>query len=153
MSNQQSYIQKRMRLGWGLVILGGVLFAAGLILQMLFSVPFNARIVSGLGIFLAGVGLAQILRYRAVQGDRQAATRLVNEERDERSRLIRAQAGSLAFWVSLAMTYIALMWLSLASSGSLPVPTLDGLWFYLAAAVVVPGVVFIAGIVIGQNRS
>jgi len=51
------------------------------------------------------------------------------------------------------MTYIALMWLSLASSGSLPVPTLDGLWFYLAAAVVVPAVVFIAGILIGQNRS
>ncbi len=152
MSNQQSYIQNRVRLGWGLVILGGVLVAAGLVLQMLFNVPFNARIISGLGIFLAGVGAARILRYRAVRSDRQAVTRLVNEERDERSLLIRAQAGMRAFWVSLGLTYIALMWLSLASSGSLPLPTLDELWYYLAAAVVVPVVVFIAGIFIGHNR-
>lgn len=153
MSNQQAYIQNRVRLGWGLVIAGGVLFAAGLVLQMLFSVPFNARIVSGLGIFLAGVGAAQIMRYRAARADQLAAARLVNEERDERTRLIRAQAGMRAFWVSLGLTYIALMWLSLASSGSLPLPTLDELWYFLAAAVVVPVVVFIAGIAIGQNRS
>jgi hypothetical protein len=147
MTEQQVYLQNRVRIGWGLLILGIVLFAAGLVLQFLFTVAFNPRLVSGFGIFVTGMGVALILRYRGVQNNRQAAARLVNEERDERSRLIRARAGSRAFWVSLVMTYAALMWLSFASNGSLPAPSPDGLWFYLAAAVVVPFIVYIGGIV------
>ncbi len=146
------YLQNRIRLGWGLIIGGVVIFTAGLALQLLFSVPFNARIISGLGIFIFGLGIAQLVRYRAAHGDRKAAARIVNEERDERMQLIRGRAGNRAFWISLAMTYIALMWLSFASSGSLPTPTPDGLWYYLAAAVVVPFMVYVASIVYDQNH-
>ncbi len=146
------YLQNRIRLGWGLIIGGVVIFTAGLALQLLFSVPFNARIISGLGIFIFGLGIAQMMRYRAARGDRKAAARIANEERDERMQLIRGRAGNRAFWVSLAMTYIALMWLSFASSGSLPTPTQDGLWYYLAAAVVVPFMVYVASIVYDQNH-
>lgn len=152
MTDQHEYIHNRVRIGWILLIAGVILFAAGLALQFLIVVPFNARIISGLGIFVSGLGVAQILRYQAVRGYRQAAARLVNEERDERLRMIRGQAGSRAFWVSLVMTYAALMWLSFASSGSLPAPTLDGLWFYLAGAVVLPLIVYIASIVYDQNH-
>lgn len=152
MTNQQEYLQNRVRMGWGLLALGVVLLVAGLALQHLFVVPFNARVISGLGIFFSAVGLGQMLRYRAVQGNRQAAARLVNEERDERTRLIRARAGNRAFWVSLAMTYLALMWLSFAGNGSLPSPTPDALWFYLAAAVVVPFVVYTVSIVRDQTN-
>ncbi len=148
----EQYLQNRIRLGWGLLIGGVVIFAAGLALQLLFSVPFNARIISGLGIFIFGLGIAQIVRYRAARGDRKAAARIVNEERDERMQLIRGRAGNRAFWVSLAMTYIALMWLSFSSSGSLPAPTPDGLWYYLAAAVVIPFLVYVASIVYDQNH-
>ncbi len=148
----EQYLQNRIRLGWGLLIGGVVVFAVGLALQLLFSVPFNARIISGLGIFIFGLGIAQMVRYRAARSDRKAAARIVNEERDERMQLIRGRAGHRAFWVSLAMTYIALMWLSFASSGSLPAPTPDGLWYYLAAAVVLPFLIYVASIVYDQNH-
>ena len=151
MTNQQGYLHRRVRAGWGLLALGAVLFAARLILQFLFAVPFNARIVSGLGIFFAGLGLGQVLRYRATRSNRQAVARLINEKHDERNHLIRGQAGSRAFWVSLAMTYAALMWLSFASSGSLPTPTPDGLWYYLAAAVIVPFIVY-AGSILYEEK-
>ena len=151
MTNQHEYLHRRVRAGWGLLALGAVLFAAGLILQFLFVVPFNARIVSGLGIFFASLGLDQVLRYRTTRSNLQAVTRLINEEHDERNHLIRRQAGSRAFWVSLAMTYVALNWISFASSGSLPTPTLDGLWYYLAAAVIVPFVVY-AGSILYEEK-
>ncbi len=153
MNDQQNYLQNRVRMGWGLLILGVVLFASGLVLQFIFVVQFNARIVSGLGIFFAGLGLAYILRYQSVQRDRQAASRLVNEERDERNRQIRARAGNRAFGVAMVIAYTALMWLSFASSGSLPVPTSNGLWLYQAAAVIVPFSVYIGSIVIDQKNS
>lgn len=153
MTDQQGYIQSRMRLGWGLMASGAVLLAAGLVLQHIIQVDFNARIISGVGIFIAGMGLAQILRYGAVRKDRQAAARLVNVERDERDSLIRAQAGNRGFWVALVMTYILLMWLSFASSGSLPVPNLDTLWFYLAAAVIVPFLIYVVSIVYDQKNN
>ncbi len=152
MTNHQ-YIQNRMRMSWGLLALGVLLFAAGLALQFLFEVPFNARIISGLGIFFTGLGLAVMLRYRAVSGNSQAAARLINEERDERNRQMRTQAGNRAFWVSLVMSYIALMWLSFASSGSLPYPSSDSLWFYLAAAVVVPFLVYLTSTIYDQKNS
>lgn len=153
MTNQQQYIQNRVRAGWGLLVLGISLFTVGMALQHIFDVPFNARIISGLGIFFGAIGLAQILRYRLVQNDRKAATQLVNAERDERSQMIRAKAGSRAFWVSIGLTYAALMWLSFAANGSLPSPTPDGLWFFLAAAVVIPFVVYVIGIMQGEKNS
>jgi hypothetical protein len=152
MTNQQEYLNRRVQAGWGLLALGALLFAAGLVLQFLFVVPFNARIVSGLGIFFASLGLGQVLRYRATRSNRQAVARLINEEHDERNHQIRRQAGSRGYWVSLAMTYAALMWLSFASSGSLPTPTPDGLWYYLAAAVIVPFTVYAGSILYEQQH-
>lgn len=153
MNNHEQYIQNRVRAGWGLLVLGIVLFTVGLALQHVFQVPFNARVISGLGIFFGAVGLAQMFRYRLVQNDRKAATRLVNAERDERSQMIRARSGNRAFWVSIGLTYAALLWLSFASNGSLPAPTPDGLWFFLAAAVVIPFVVYVVGIMLGEKNS
>lgn len=152
MSNEL-YVAKKMRIGWILLALGAVLFLAGLIMQFWFTLPFNTRIVAGLGIFCAGLGLSYLLRYRGAGKDRQAITRQVNEERDERNRLIRAEAGNRAFLVSMVMTYTALMWASFASNGSLPEFSPDGLWWYLAAAFVIPFGVYTASIVIGQNKS
>ena len=153
MNNQQIYLKNRERIGWGLLIVGIVLFAAGLVMQFRFAVPFNARIISGLGIFFASLGLSQVLRYWSVRRNGQAAARLVNEERDERNRQIRAQAGDRAFRISQIMIFTGLMWISFASNGSLPVVTLDGQWFFLAAVFVVSFSVYIASIVIDQNNS
>lgn len=153
MTDQYQYLHHRVRMGWAMLAAGLFLLIAGIALQLLVTVSFNPRIVSGLGILFIGLGLAQIVRYRAAQGDPKAAKRLVNEERDERSRMIRAQAGSRAFVVSLGLTYIALMWLSLAGNGSLPAPSLDALWFYLVGASVAPIAVYVIGIVNGEKNN
>lgn len=152
MINQQEYLQNRLRIGWGLLIIGAILIGAGLAMQFLFTVLWNARIVSGLGIFIMGLGAAQMARYHVASKDRQSTARLINEERDERLRMIRARAGSRGFWASLVMSYIALMWLSFAANGSLPTPSLDTLWFYLAATVVLPFLIYIGSIVYDQNN-
>lgn len=152
MNDHQNYIKNRMRIGWAFLFLGVLLFAGGLFVQNFFSAAFNARIVSGLGIFFAGLGFSQLLRYRIGEANRQAVDRLVNEERDERNRQIRAQAGNRAFWVALVMIYFALMWLSFASNGDLPSATEDGMWYYMAAAFVIPFGVYIGSILVEQRK-
>lgn len=152
MTEQQQYLHNRVRIGWGMLVVGLVIFAAGLALQLFFTLPFNTRVISGLGIFGIGLGVAQIVRYRAVMGNPRTAARLVNEERDERVRLIRARAGNRAFWLSLLMTYALLMWVSMASNGSLPDVGEDALWFYLASAVILPFILYVASLVHDQKN-
>jgi ABC-type uncharacterized transport system permease subunit len=142
-----------MMVAWSLLVLGILVFTAGLVLQFLLIVsPFDPKILSGLGIFLAGLGISQVLRYRIWGGNSQAVNRLVNEELDERNRLIRAQAGNRAFWVSMVMTYSVLLWISFSTNEKLPVITPDGMWWLMAVAFLVPFGVYIIGIVIDQNR-
>lgn len=69
---------------------------------------------------------------------------------DERFRLIRARAGSRAFWVSIIMTYIVLLWVSLAGSGNIPALSDNTLTFLLVATVIVPIMVYIAGLIYEQ---
>lgn len=153
MTDQHTYIKNRIRVGWGLLIAGLILFIAGLVLQLFFTVQFNARIIVGVGMVVTALGVARLFRYYSAQKDLHMAARVANEERDERSRMIRQRAGARAFWISLAMTYAALLWLSFASNGSLPTPSLDTLWMYLAAAVVIPMLIYIGSIVYDQQNS
>jgi hypothetical protein len=152
MTEQQQYLHNRVRIGWGILVAGLVIFAAGLALQLFFTLPFNTRIISGLGIFAIGLGVAQIVRYRAVIGNPRTAARLVNEERDERVRMIRARAGNRAFWLSLVMTYALLMWVSMASNGSLPEIGDDALWYYLASTVILPFALYVGSLVYDQRN-
>lgn len=154
MNNPLQFIQRQVRLGW-LLLAGGVLLSiAGILLPLLAgNLPFNHRIVTGLGILLGGIGLANLVRYAALRGDSQAAQRVVSAEHDERMQSIRARSGNRAFWVSIAMTYAILMWLSFAENGSLPKLSGDMLWICLAAAVILPFVVYVASLAVEQNRN
>lgn len=153
MNNRMDYMKKHLRMGWGFMIVGMVLIIAGLVLQFFSTLPFNVRIISGLGICIVGVGIAEILRYLSYRKEPQSAARLINEDLDERSRMIRMKAGNRAFWVSLALTYAALMWLSFAGNGSLPTPDPDTLWFYMAAAVMIPFIIYIVSIVYDRIKN
>ena len=138
----------RIFLGTGLVVLTG-----GILLELLKTKQgFDPRIISGLGILFLGIGIANFVRYRSAAKNPGAASREINAEKDERMVAIRMRAGNRAFWVSIALTYACLMWESLAGNGSLPMLTSDGLWFFLAAAVVLPFVVYIASIVNDQKN-
>lgn len=153
MTDSSKWVAAKVRLGYILLGAGIGAFAVGAALERWGGdLPFDARILSGLGIFLLGVGAARLVVYRMMRGDRQAAKRQMVEERDERSVMLRNQAGNRAFWVSLALGYVGLMWSSFASNGQLPVLEGDVLWFFLVALVVIPFVVYLATYLLGLNR-
>lgn len=153
MSNTSKWIEQKLRLGWLTLACGLVVGLIGLALERMFiDLSFNTRIVTGVGIFLIGLGLANLVRYGASRSDAQAARRLAIEERDERTQLLRARAGQRAYYLSAALTYALLMWSSFAGGGELPDLSGDVLWFALAALFLLPVGLYIASIVIDQKN-
>lgn len=153
MSDSTGWVEARVRRALILLGAGAVLFLAGGALQRWApGLPFDARIVSGLGILLLGVGLAQYITYHGARGDPKAASRKMIDERDERNVLLRARAGHRAFWVSLGLGYTGLMWASFAGNGQVPALEGDTLWFFLVALVVIPFGVYLFNYVRAYNR-
>lgn len=153
MNNPMEWINRRMRLGWLLLGAGLLVGVLGTILPALVSdLPFNARLVTGVGILLAGAGIGYVVRYGAARRQPQVARRLASEERDERMQAIRARAGNRAYWVSTGLAYLGLMWVSFAENGSLPPLSTDALWYFLAGVVILPFIVYAASLVRGQER-
>ena len=152
MNNQSNWISTRVRLGWALLAVGVVLAGMGVWLEFQYLYVENSfRILTGLGILLAGVGIGFLVRYRPALKDSLSARRLNAEEGDERTVLIRARAGNRAYWVSAALIYIGLMWVSF-SWGGLPEMGSNALWYYLAACVLIPFGVYIASILIDERN-
>ncbi len=148
MNDNQKWIGQKVKFGWLLLGLGVVAFVAGLLLSFISGNPnFWFRFISAAGILMIALGIAQLIKYRAASRDRIAAQRVVNQERDERMINIRTRAGNRAFWLSILMTYAALMWLSFAGNGSLPAVSMDAMWYYLSAAVVVPLILYVGSVV------
>ena len=153
MNDSTKWIGRQLQTGRVLLVLGLILGLVGIALPKLVSnLPFDARIITGLGILLLGIGAAFLVRYSSAHKDPKVARRLAAEERDERSQMLRGRAGNRAYWVSAGMAYALLMWLSFSANGSLPELSQDALWWALAAVVVVPGVVYIASMVYDEKH-
>ncbi len=153
MDNRTQWIKNRIRMGSMFLAAGVMIAIVGIFTELQFAyLPYNFRIITGLGILLAGIGIGYLLRYRAALKDEQSAKRLTVEERDERTVLIRARAGNRAYWVSAALIYIGLMWASFAANGDLPPLTGNTLWFFFAAGVLLPFGVYITSILIDQRN-
>lgn len=145
----------KSKLFWGVALIaaGLSLVVAGLLLPLLIPVntlSFNPRLIPAAGVVLLGVGIASLVQYASIRLDPQTARQMLIESRDERSRLIRARAGNRAFWVSIIMTYIALLWVSLSVSGNIPALSDDGLTFLLVASVITPMIVYAVGLLYEQ---
>jgi hypothetical membrane protein len=154
MDNRTKWISNNIRMGW--IFLAAGVFAAlvGIFIERQYSyLPYNLRIVTGLGILLAGIGIGYLVRYRGALKDELSAKRLNAEERDERAVLLRARAGNRAYWVSAVLVYGGLMWASFAANGGLPELNGDVLWFFLAASVVIPFGVYIVSLLVDQRNS
>lgn len=153
MNKQTQWVKNQVRLGWLLLIAGAVIFVIGLLLPVIIEAPgFNTRIVGGIGILLMGIGVANVVRFSSASHDPQAARRVVSAERDERLRAIRARAGSRAYLASAVLIYVLLMWLSFAANGSLPQLSNDILWYCLAAALVLPFLVYAYTLIDEQRK-
>jgi len=154
MDNRKKWITDKIRLGW-ILLAAGVLFgAAGTILGRVYAnLPYNFGILTGLGIFLAGIGLNNLLLYRKALTNKEVAMQLAVTERDERTVFIRSRAGNRAYWVSTALVYAGLMWESFAANGNLPPLLGNTLWYFLAASVLVPFGVYAGSILVDQRKS
>ena len=153
MNNRTKWIRSRIRMGWIFLAAGSIVAIVGIFTELQFAyMPYNFRIITGLGILLGGIGVGYLVRYRAALKDEQSAMRLTVEERDERTVLIRTRAGNRAYWVSTALIYLGLMWVSFAANGSLPALTGNTLWFFLAAGVLIPFGVYITSILVDQRN-
>ena len=153
MDNRTKWISTRVRMGWLFLAAGALVTIVGIYTELQYAyLPYNFRIITGLGILLAAIGIGNMVRYGAALKDEASARRLTVEERDERTVLIRARAGNRAYWISTALIYIGLMWASEAANGGLPALTGNTLWFFLAAGVLIPFGVYIISILIDQQN-
>jgi hypothetical protein len=153
MNNRTKWISSKIRMGWMFLATGIIVAIMGIFAELQFAyLPYNFRIITGLGILSGGIGVGYLVRYRAALKDEQSAMRLTVEERDERTVLIRTRAGNRAYWVSTALIYLGLMWVSFAANGSLPALTGNTLWFFLAAGVLIPFGVYITSILVDQRN-
>lgn len=153
MDNSTKWLRRKRRTGWILLAAGLLIAVFGLLLPgFVGNLPFRPQVVTGFGVFVIGLGIAQLVPYAATKKDQQAARRLSVEQRDERTRLLRAKAGYRAYWVSAILTIGGLMWVSIASYGGLPQLSPDVLWYYLAAVVVIPFVVYIGSLIYDEQH-
>lgn len=154
MDNRTKWISTRIRTGWTFLWAGVLVGASGIFAELQYAgLSYNYRIITGLGILLAGIGVGFLVRYKAAMKNEESARRLTVEERDERVVLIRARAGNRAYWVSTLLVYIGLMWASFAADGSLPALIGDALWYFLAAAVVIPFGVYVTSVIVDERNS
>lgn len=153
MTQDLHWLTTRVRLGL-LLLAGGALTTVVATLVSLAdpSVAAQARIVGGAGILAVGIGTAAVIRYGSALRDDAAALRVLIEERDERAESIRQRAGHRAYLVSAAVTFVLLMWVSFAANGALPTLSGDALWFVLAAAFVVPGIVYVGSTLLDEHN-
>lgn len=154
MNNTKNWIEKRLKFGWIMLFIGAIICFVGITSELkITNRPFDFRIITGLGVLFVGIGIGQIVRYRAATKDGVTAKRIAIEERDERSVLIRAKAGNRAYWVAMGLIYILLMWISFASNGRLVYPDENILWYFLALALVLPFGVYLISIIHDERSS
>jgi hypothetical protein len=152
MTDRTKWIVARVRPGWAFLAVGVLVGIAGVVIGAANAgSPVNFRIITGLGILSIGVGAGYLVRYRAALKDAESARRLMTEARDERTVMIRARAGSRAFWTSATLVYVGLMWSSFAANGGLPPLDGDTLWYFLATAVVVPFAIYVGSILVDER--
>lgn len=152
MDNPRAWIAGKLQLGRVLLIVGALTMLLGVAAELAYSgSPYNMRIITGLGIMLTGAGVGYLLRYRTAAKDADAVRRIVAEERDERTTLIRTRAGSRAYWASAAFVYAGLMWASFAANDALPPLAGEVLWWFLAAGFLIPFGVYVASMLVDER--
>ena len=77
MDNRTKWVKTKSHLGWILLVAGTLIGIVGIIVESQNThQPYNYRIITGLGILLAGYGIGNLVLYRAALKDDQTVRRL-----------------------------------------------------------------------------
>ncbi|GEM_PF-1818439 len=133
MQNKPTNVNRQIILGWLLLGIGGVCFLIGV---AFFEIPrLNiipaTKLVSGLGILIAGLGVGQLVKYAPARVSAQTAKRIMIEDQDERLQTIRLRAGNKAFEITSAVSCIGLIVYSSLNVQGESASLYDGMWYYL----------------------
>lgn len=154
MNSKDALIKNRLMWSKIGLAVGVLIIVAGLIAQLTQPAsPYNLRLITGLGIVITGLSLGNWVLYRAANRKDQGALRTLRDEQDERIMQIKGQAGLRAYLVSAAMVFIGTIWSAFADQGSLPELAGNTLWYFLVAALVIPLLVYLLSMVLGERNN
>ncbi|MCE1252792.1 MAG: hypothetical protein LWX83_04495 [Anaerolineae bacterium] len=141
MKTSNSYFSRRLKIGTFILAAGMIVTIAGTFVSILQPEAQSLRkwIIS-MGFLLLGIGTANFIRYYSISQNAIAARRAELAEKDERSLMIRNQAGYSAYLFSTVVAYGALM---IYSNLTQSTPGFDFFWFYLVFAAVAPSIFYI----------
>ncbi len=138
---KQTSDNSRRIFGWIMLTAGVVIFIAGILLRSLVPGTIaDTRLLEGLGIFIASVGIIPTVQDIIARRNPTAARRNRLAETDERAIALRNQAAYPAFIVSSVLTSLVLIVYSAMTRGQ---SGFDFLWVSLAGLVIIPIVVFV----------
>jgi hypothetical protein len=121
------------------------LIGAGILVRLFISgASLNPKVLESPGILLAGWGGILLARYVLAGATPQAAQRLAAEESDERSQALRNRAGSAAFTFWMIFASLVLVGYSILTMSQVG---FDPLWFYMAIAVIAPGLIYVISLI------
>jgi len=152
MNKKTDWFVRKKRNALLFMVSGLIVTFSGILFEVFHvSLGFDARLITGSGFLVFGVSFSNWLQYLSAIKDPKTAKREYLAQMDEREIFIRSTAGNRAFWISIVCTYSLLMWESLSSNGSVPQLSDNTLWYWLAAAVVIPFITYIVGIIQGES--
>jgi uncharacterized membrane protein len=150
MQTKNTQFARQIRSGWLLLAGGALLMLIGWLLgRFAPAVQMNTKLIIALGLVLAGGAGGTLVKYLTARRYAEAAREVKLEQTDERRRMIRAQAGSKTFEITIAFSCLALLVYSFTSAHS---TQFDPLWAYLAFMVVAPLAVYIAFLIHYDRR-
>lgn len=155
---RNQWIRRRFYRGLTLLAAGAVAGFAGVLIETLgVALPVPPRLLTGLGVLLAGIGLGTVIRYGSALLNKNPYRAQTPGSGDEtvhvlNVHIIRARAGSRAYVASAGMIAVGLMWESFAATGSLPHLSGDLLWNALACGLLVPLAVYVLSVSADRRR-
>ncbi len=137
----ETRIQQRISTSAWLFAVGVVMIFLGILISTLFSaVQLNPKIVITIGLLITGWGAGNLFKYRLMRQNPQETQQMLIHERDERTQMIRAQAGNTAFVFMIEVMCLALLIYSITRPEN---TQFDPLWVFLAAMIILPMAIYV----------
>lgn len=138
-------LDRKIRWSWIGLAAGAFILLAGILLRWLAEWPWQAaRVVIAPGLVLAAACAGSLVRALVLRAHPQKAKRLLAAESDERALAVRGRAATWGFWSGILVSGFSLLVISFLG----PNPDkFDTYWNLMAGVVVLPLLVYVAGLI------